>query len=93
MRYQPGQEVRVAARRHGGHHRTPAYLKGKAGTVTRVHSSFLNPESRANGKDGLPKQPLYSVRFQQSDIWPEYRGDATDRLYVDVFEHWLEEAE
>jgi nitrile hydratase len=93
VRYQRGQIVRVAARRHEGHHRTPAYLKGKTGTVTRVHSSFVNPESRANGRDGLPKQPLYFVSFQQSGIWPEYRGDPADRLYVDVFEHWLEEAE
>lgn len=92
MRYRPGQEVRVAARPHVGHHRTPAYLKGKTGTVMRVHPSFLNPESRANGKDGLPKQPLYFVSFQQSDIWPEYRGDPADRLYVDVFEHWLDDA-
>ena len=92
MRYRPGQEVRVAARRHQGHHRTPAYLKGKHGTVTRVHLSFLNPETHAYGEDGLPEEPLYLVSFPQSDLWPEYRGDLTDRLYADIFEHWLEEA-
>ena len=85
--------MRVAARRHEGHHRTPGYLKGKHGTVTRVHSSFLNPETHAYGKDGLPEQPLYLVSFPQSEVWPEYLGDDADRLYVDVFEHWLEEAE
>jgi len=93
VRFEPGQAVRVAARRHEGHHRTPAYLKGKQGTVTRVHSSFLNPESHSYGKDGLPKQPLYLVGFAQRDIWPEYPGLDADRVYADVFEHWLEAAE
>ena len=45
MSYGPGERVRVAARRHDGHHRTPDYVKGKTGTVQRVHSSFTNPET------------------------------------------------
>ena len=93
MSYRPGQRVRVAAREHDGHHRTPAYLKGKTGTVERVHSSFRNPETHAYGEDGLPKQPLYLVGFAQRDVWPGYAGPAEDRLFVDVFEHWLQEAE
>jgi nitrile hydratase subunit beta len=91
--YRPGQRVRVDAREHEGHHRTPAYLKGKTGTVARVHPAFRNPETRAYGDDGLPKQPLYLVGFAQSEIWPDYGGHADDRLYVDIFEHWLQEAE
>jgi len=93
MRYHPGQRVRVAARLHEGHHRTPGYVKGKTGSVERVHASFTNPETRAYGRDGLPKQPLYLVSLAQRDVWPDYRGRADDRVYVDVFEHWLEEAE
>ena len=93
MRYRPGQKVRVATRRHEGHHRTPAYLKGKHGTVKRVHSRFKNPETHAYGLDGLPEQSLYLVSFEQRDVWREYSGSAGDRLYADVFEHWLEEAE
>jgi nitrile hydratase subunit beta len=90
--YHPGQRVRVEAREHQGHHRTPAYLKGKTGTVERVHAAFRNPETRAYDGDGLPEQPLYLVGFDQSDVWPDYGGHADDRLYVDVFEHWLQEA-
>jgi len=85
--------VRVAARPHEGHHRTPGYVKGKTGNVERTHTSFKNPETRAYGTDGLPEQQLYLVGFAQRDVWPEYRGDDDDRIYVDVFEHWLEEAE
>ncbi len=93
MKFQAGQRVRVAARSHEGHHRTPGYLKGKTGAIERTHASFKNPETRAYGSDGLPEQTLYLVGFAQPDVWPDYRGDEADRIYVDVFEHWLEEAE
>ncbi len=92
MKYRAGQRVRVASRPHEGHHRTPGYLKGKAGIVERVHASFTNPETGAYGADGLPKLPLYLVGFAQRDVWPGYRGPAGDRIYADIFEHWLEEA-
>jgi nitrile hydratase len=90
--YRLGERVRVAARPHEGHHRTPGYVKGKTGSVERVHASFTNPETRAYGADGLPKQSLYLVGFAQRDVWPDYRGNSDDKIYVDVFEHWLEEA-
>ena len=91
MRYRVGERVRVAARAHEGHHRTPGYLKGKTGTIERAHASFANPETRAHGADGLPKQALYLVGFAQREVWPDYRGGAGDRIYADVFEQWLEE--
>lgn len=90
MSYRPGDRVRVSSRAHTGHHRTPAYLKGRLGTIERVHGSFKNPETRAYGGDGLPVQPLYSVAFDQRDLWSRYRGRPDDRLYVDLYEHWLE---
>ena len=93
MRYRVGQPVRVATREHEGHHRTPAYLKGRRGRVERIHTSFTNPETRAYGGDGLPEQRLYLVSIPQHELWAAYRGSAADRLYVDVFEHWLEEAQ
>jgi nitrile hydratase beta subunit-like protein len=82
--FSTGQRVRVSAREHDGHHRTPAYIKGKVGVVERVHGEFTNPETRAYGDDGLPKQTLYLVGFEQPN---------RDRILVDVYEHWLEEAE
>lgn len=82
--------MRVAARAHEGHHRTPGYLKGKTGTVERVRASFTNPETRAYGGDGLPEQTLYLVGFAQRELWPSYERD--DKLYADIFEHWLQDA-
>ncbi len=93
MSYRVGQRVRVAARPHDGHHRTPEYIKGRTGHVERIHASFPNPETRAYGHDGLPEQPLYLVGFARGDVWPGDRGRDADRIYVDLFEHWLEEAE
>jgi nitrile hydratase len=87
-----GQRVCVSARPHRGHHRTPGYLKGKSGTIEHRSGSFTNPETRAYGADGLPERELYLVGFAQRDVWPEYAGRREDRIYVDVFEHWLEEA-
>ena len=91
MTFRPGQKVRVSARAHIGHHRTPGYIKDKIGTVVRAHGAFTNPETRAYGEDGLPAQPLYLVGFDQASVWPHYNG--RDRIFVDVFEHWLEDAE
>lgn len=93
MTFRIGQRVQVAARSPEEHHRAPAYVKGKTGSIERVHGAFTNPETRAYGEDGLPKQPLYSVSFAQPEVWPDYRGNAGDRILVDVFEHWLEETE
>ncbi len=90
MSFEVGQPIRIAARDHVGHHRTPAYLKGKAGIIERVHASFTNPETRAYGGDGLPEQPLYLVSVPQRELWAAYPGSASDRLYANVFEHWLE---
>jgi nitrile hydratase subunit beta len=90
--FERGQRVRVSTRPHVGHHRTPGYVKGKTGRVERVHDSYANPETRAYGNDGQPAQALYLVGFDQRELWPAYRGARRDRLLVDVFEHWLEEA-
>jgi nitrile hydratase subunit beta len=75
----PGQRVRVSARDHRGHCRTPGYLKGRVGTVERCHGSFTNPETRAYGESGLPEKALYLVRFENEHV-----------VSADIFEHWLE---
>jgi nitrile hydratase len=93
MTYRVGEPVTVAARAHRGHHRTPSYIKGKTGRIERVHAAFRNPETRAYGDDGLPEMPLYMVSFTRSELWPEARASEGHRVYVDVFEHWLEEAQ
>lgn len=91
-RFEPGDRVRVRVGSPPGHFRTPTYIQGKTGAVERVHGDYRNPESLAYGGDGLPKQPLYLVRFPQSYVWRTYAGAAHDQLLMDIYEHWLEPA-
>ena len=58
-----------------------------------MHAAFRNPETRAYGAEGLPEQALYLVGFEQGGLWPDYAGAPRDRVYADVFEHWLEAVE
>lgn len=91
-RYTPGAwvKVRVGYPRH--HCRTPFYCRGKSGQVERICGAFRNPEELAYGRDGLPKQPLYRVRFRQVDLWPDYAGPEGDVVEIELYEHWLEPA-
>ncbi|TAJ76236.1 nitrile hydratase subunit beta [bacterium] len=90
VRFKPGDRVRVRAEERPGHIRTPFYIRGRVGWVEKVYGDFLNPESLAYGRDGLPKRTLYLVGFHQKEIWGQYRAGAQDKLYVDIYEHWLE---
>ena len=91
-RFKPGDRVRIRADNPPGHVRTPAYVRGKIGWVEAVHGAFRNPESLAYGGDGLPKQPLYRVGLNQTDLWDGYGTSPRDKLYLDIYEHWLEPA-
>jgi nitrile hydratase len=91
-RFKPGDRVRVRFEDRPGHIRTPWYIRGKIGSIERIHGEFLNPESLGHGGDGLPKKHLYSVAFQQPDVWERY-DVKQDRLLVDIFEHWLDSAD
>jgi hypothetical protein len=88
--FAPGDRVRVRRAFPPGHVRTPFYLRGCAGVVERVCGAYPNPEELAYARDGLPRQPLYRVRFRQTDVWPEYGGGADDTLDVEIYQHWLE---
>ena len=89
--FKPGDRVKVKVEDRPGHIRTPWYIRGKTGWIERVHGDFLNPECLAFGRDGLPKKTLYLVAFDQSDVWGK-SAVRTDKVLVDIYEHWLEPA-
>lgn len=89
-RFRVGDRVRVRDEAPAGHVRTPSYIRGKVGVVSRVHGSFRNPEQLAYGADGLPKTPLYYVTFDAAGVWGG--PPSSDRVVVDIYEHWLEPA-
>ena len=90
--YQDGDRVTVRVDNPGGHFRTPTYIQGQTGRVHRLCGIFPNPESLAYGGDGQPAQPLYRVEFPQAQVWPAYLGSPSDKIYVDLYQHWLEPA-
>ena len=92
-RFSSGDGVIVRWAFPPGHIRTPYYIRGKLGEITQVLDSFANPEELAFGRDGLPKQPLYRVRFAQNRVWPDYSGMVGDTIDVELYEHWLEPEE
>jgi nitrile hydratase len=92
-RFSPGDRVRVRVDYPPTHFRTPAYIQDKTGQVVAVHGGFRNPESLAYGGDGLPRKPLYLVSFDQAHVWKDYGAPSSqDKLFIDIYEHWLEPA-
>lgn len=86
--FAPGDKVRVREDFPPGHIRTPVYVRGKTGTVTRRFGEFENPELLAYRLEG-PKKTLYEVRFRQRDLWPDYEGNPADTVDLDIYDHWL----
>jgi len=92
VRFRLGDRVLVRVGLPPHHIRTPAYIQGKTGRVKTLCGVFRNPESLAYGGLGLPKQPLYRVEFEQTEVWASYRGPAIDKVLIDIYQHWLEPA-
>jgi hypothetical protein len=87
--YSVGDIVRVRTMTMLGHVRTPAYARGKLGTVVRVVGTFDNPEELAWNRPG-DKRVLYRVRFPSSELFPnDTRQD--DTVDIELYEHWLEQ--
>lgn len=92
--YAPDAPVRVRdawPERFGPvHHRTPHYLRGREGRVTRRLGAFPIPENLAFGTPA-PAVPLYHVCFRASALWPDAPADGRGGdLLVELYEHWLE---
>lgn len=85
-----GTRVRVKRLFPPGHCRTPWYTRGHVGTVLGVVDRQPNPEELAYGRPGLPRLPVYRVRFAQAELWPDYAGNPADSVVVDLFGPWLE---
>lgn len=92
-KFKPGDQVRIRVGSPPGHFRTPSYVQGKVGQVEKIHGEFRDPETLAYGKDGLPKKFLYLVSLDYTQLWEPYTVSTRDRLFIDIYEHWLEPVE
>ena len=84
-----GDRVSVRGNILTKHNRTPGYIKNKVGLVKSILGKFRNPESLAYGDSGLPRVVLYQIEFNQTEVWDTYYGSPHDKLYLDIYEHWL----
>jgi nitrile hydratase subunit beta len=89
-RYAVGDRVRVSRREAEGHCRTPYYLRGKRGVITRHCGDFGNPEALAYHRPGLPLLPLYQVEFPFDEVWGAQHCEDRVRIAADIYGHWLE---
>ena len=89
-KYAKGQIVKVSYIFPPGHVRTPYFVRGFKGIIDHFWGFFPNPEKLAYGQNGMPEKALYRVEFLQSFLWTNYKGSKSDKLYVDLYEHWLE---
>jgi nitrile hydratase subunit beta len=72
------------------HTRLPRYARGKRGEVVTDHGPYVFPDVNALCK-GEDPQRLYSVRFESHELWGA-DAPARDRVYLDLFEPYLERA-
>ena len=87
--FMPGDRVRIVDLGKPGHVRTPVYVRERIGAIERYCGVFENPEERGYGRIGLTRIPLYRVRFNQHDLWPDYDGAPGDVLELEIYDHWL----
>jgi nitrile hydratase subunit beta len=80
----------VRARGHGvaGHTRLPAYARGRRG---RSSGRTWAPWLASNACGDARAEPLYTVGFDASELWPEASG-CRDRVFLDLWEGYLEPA-
>lgn len=69
------------------HTRLPRYVRGKSGTVLRIHGAFVLPDTNAYGQGENPDW-LYTVAFPAAELWGE-DADPNGRVTVAVFEHYI----
>lgn len=84
--YSVGQQIRAARNGYAGHTRLPQYVRGRLGVINAYHGAHVFPDRSARGEE--VHQPLYSVMFEASELWPDAAG-SKDKVYLDLWESYL----
>jgi nitrile hydratase beta subunit len=90
-RFAVGQRVRTGSAVPAHHTRLPAYARGKRGVVERVHGAHVFADSHAQGLGEQP-QWLYTVVFDEKELWGETAPRQRSAVSVDAWEPYLEPA-
>jgi hypothetical protein len=85
-----GDRLQVGSRSPIGHYRVPQYLRGQIGVVDSVIlPAALDNEEEGFGRNAGSKGHYYRMVFPMAEVWPNYSGNPSDNLRIDVFESWL----
>jgi nitrile hydratase beta subunit len=90
-RYALGQQVRTRDTAPQHHTRLPRYARGKRGVIERVHGAHVFADTHAQGLGEQP-QWLYTVAFDESELWGDITAHQNAAVSVDAWEPYLEPA-
>lgn len=89
-RFQKGNIVRAKVMHPITYTRLPRYVRGKVGTIVKVHGVYIFPDTVGQRLDTKP-QYVYSVSFTAQELWgPD--ASPKDFLYIDLFDDHLDAA-
>ena len=88
--FKPGDTVRVKNDYVPGHHRLPAYIRGKIGVVVSESPAYPFPDAHAHGVQAHD-EPTFDVRFNSVELWPNSADAAF--VHVGVFQSYLAKAD
>ena len=90
-RFTVGQRVRTRSDLASHHTRLPGYVRGKQGVIERLHGAHVFADANAQGLGESP-QWLYTVVFDESELWGSQAPLRQQQLSVDAWESYLEPA-
>jgi len=90
-RFAVGQAVRMHIGKVDHHTRLPRYVQGKCGTIEHVHGAHVFADANAQGLGEQP-QWLYTVVFDEAELWGEGAHRQNLAVSVDAWESYLEAA-
>ena len=90
-RFTVGQCVRTRSDLVPHHTRLPGYVRGKQGVIERLHGAHVFADANAQGLGESP-QWLYTVVFDERELWGSQASPRQQQLSVDAWESYLEPA-
>jgi len=90
-RYAVGQWVRTTAAAPPHHTRLPGYARGKRGVIERVHGAHVFADTHSQNLGERP-QWLYTVMFDERELWGASTAPQHSCVSVDAWEPYLEPA-
>ena len=90
-RYALGMRVRTLSVAPAHHTRLPGYTRGKCGVIEQIHGAHVFADTHAQGLGEQP-QWLYTVAFDETELWGVGRPRQGSTVSVDAWEPYLEPA-